>query len=179
VTIVEVKIIKSNITPSAYLDFGLPSFRLPSGTALHMALCGRSSEFGLFNSPSSSKLLFLGDIPCGEPFSQKRAIGSLSLFGSTHVTLPSRSWRSLTLSNVPGVITTDIFAGRRSTYLQFGYVTRVLKYTNSLATSKFLSPKATVCPASKMVLFLAAIMCFVFCSLIFSLTFAVSASSDR
>jgi hypothetical protein len=29
--------------PSAHLDFGLPWFRLPFGTALNRALCGRSS----------------------------------------------------------------------------------------------------------------------------------------
>jgi hypothetical protein len=54
-------------------------------------------------------------------------------------------------------------------------VTRAPKYTNSLTTSKFLSPKTTVCPASTIFYF----MYLIFCSLLFSPNLAASAFSAR
>jgi hypothetical protein len=58
-------------------------------------------------------LLFLGLILCGESSSQRRAIGSL-LFLSAPMfhcrTAESSSCRSLTLSDVPGEMTANVFA---------------------------------------------------------------------
>jgi hypothetical protein len=49
------------------------------------------------------------------------------------------------------------------------------RYTNSLTTSKCLSPITTLCPTSRIVLsFRAAIIYFVFCSFIFNPTLAAS-----
>jgi hypothetical protein len=138
-------------------------------------------------------VLFLSHILCGEFSSQRRVIDSLPFLSAptfyccTAAPGRSRSCRSLTLSDVPDERTADVFAGRRNTYFQFLRcvskptsfvgVTRAPKYTHFLTTSKFLSPKATVCPASRIVLFPATIMYFVFCSLIFCLTFVVSSTS--
>jgi hypothetical protein len=115
------------------------------------------------------RLLFLGHISCEEPYSQRRAIGSLPFLSAltfhcrTAGSGESRTCRSLTLCDVLGEIIADIFAGRRSTFLQFGTaffgVTRAPKHTNLFTTSKFLSPKTTVCPASRIVLFPTAKSC--------------------
>jgi hypothetical protein len=54
------------------------------------------------------------------------------------------------------------------------------RYTNSLTTSKCLSPIATLCPTSRIVVsFRAAIIYFVFCSFIFNPTLAVSPSNAK
>jgi hypothetical protein len=73
----------------------------------------------------------------------------------------SRYYRSLILYNVPGEMTEDVFAGCRSTYLQFGFFAGISKHTSFFVVTKALS--------------------LVFCisSLIFILTFAASISSDR
>jgi hypothetical protein len=68
-----------------------------------------------------------------EPYNVRRTYLSKAnnrfslLLVTTHVSLPysmtggSRSCRSLTLSDVPGEMITDVFARRRSTYLRFGF----------------------------------------------------------
>jgi hypothetical protein len=88
----------------------------------------------------------------------------------------SRSCRSLSLSDVPSYhrcfcrLQKHIFAVKILRCISkptlFFAVIWAPKFTNSLTTSKFLSPKATVCPALRNVLFPAPIMYFVFCSLI-------------
>jgi hypothetical protein len=68
------------------------------------------------------------------------------------------------------------------TYLltSFVGVIRDSKYTNSLTTSKCLSPIATLCPTSRIVIsFRAAIIYFVFCSFIFNPTLAASSSNAK
>jgi hypothetical protein len=83
--------------------------------------------------------------------------------------------------------TADVCAVQRSTHLQSGFFvvfpdschslvpSGILRYTNSLTTSKFLSPIATLCSTSRIVLSCrAAIIFFVFSSFIFNLTLAAS-----
>jgi hypothetical protein len=54
------------------------------------------------------------------------------------------------------------------------------RYTNSLMTSKCLSPIATLCPTSRIVIsFWAAIIYFVFCSFIFNRTLAAYLSNAK
>jgi hypothetical protein len=106
--------------------------------------------FGLLNSLSSSSTIFGPNI-VRRTFFSKTSSRFSSLFVSINFSLTySWSFRSLTLPDVPGQMTADVFAGHRSTYSRFGFfgVTRAPKYTNSLTTLKFLSLKATVCPAS-------------------------------
>jgi hypothetical protein len=101
----------------------------------------------------------------------------------------SRSYRSSTLADVPGEITADVFAGRRSTYLQFGFFavspnprrssvspdlhSRVHKFVDDfeicVAKTNSFSGIGNR-PVS---------MYFVFCSLILSPAFAASAFSGR
>jgi hypothetical protein len=124
----------SLFTPSAHLDFDLHWFRLPSGTAY-------TGPFLLLY-----RLLFLGHISCGEPFSQRRVIGSFSFLSAPmfHYRIAgpggSRSSRLLSLPNVPCEMTSDVFAGRRSSYLQFGF-SAVFPNPRSLVSQEFQSTK--------------------------------------
>jgi hypothetical protein len=144
-------------TPSTHLDFGLTKFRLPSGFALNRALYGQRSAIycssrRLLNSLSSSKFYLLLYTSSTLPF----------LPPHTFHCRTARSGGSR--SDVPGEMTADVFAGRRSTYLQCGFFavspntrrvqcSRAQKYRYSLTTLKFLSPKPTLCPVAKIILF--------------------------
>jgi hypothetical protein len=115
------------VPPSTPLDFGLPWIRLVVGRRflVPLIMCLRHwwhlncwTPYRVKNCTSSCThhLLFLSHIPCEEPSSQRRAIGSLTFLSAPtfhcHTRSGSRSRRSLTLSDVPVKITADIFTSR-------------------------------------------------------------------
>jgi hypothetical protein len=118
--------------PSANLDFGLLRFRVPSGKALNRAVVGlwhllsraqRSANYyssrHLASLSSSKCLLLLGLSKTSNRF-------SYPLVSTVHCRTAgpggSRSCRSLTISGVPGEMTADVFAHRRSTYCSLDFL---------------------------------------------------------
>jgi hypothetical protein len=149
----------------------------PSAICLSLCHLGHSGCHTLYRvrgctSSCRHHFRFLDRISFEEPFSQIQAIDSppswsIPTFHCRREGLGgSRSFEWWILSGVKSGSTADVCAVRRSTYLQSGFfvafpdsrhslvssLIRDPRYTNSLTTSKCLSPIATLCPASKIVL---------------------------
>jgi hypothetical protein len=157
----------SLFTLSAHLDIGLPSYISLQRSAIYCSSwhrwhlgCWTLYRVRNCTCPWYTPSTILGHISCGEPSAQRHALGSVPFLSAAtfHCRTAGsgglRYCRTLNCSDVAGEMTADVFAGSRSTYLQFGFfavspkptsffgVIKAPKYTNSLTTPKFLSPKA-------------------------------------